>query len=101
MSVFRNIFYDNLTIDPFRYITLPSLCMKIYKGGLLPDKSIVANDATKPISKVSCEWVINLNISNLHREKPLFIEQIKLDTFDNHEHAIIRHARDEPVEFDD
>jgi hypothetical protein len=98
--VFRKMFYDNLNIDPFRYITLPSLCMNIYKGKFLPDKSIVANDANKPISKVSREWFINLDNSNMHREKPLFIDQTKLDKFNKHENNIIRYERNEPVEFD-
>ena len=75
--------------------------MHIYKGRCLPDKSIVANDANKPISKVSHEWFINLDNSNIPREKPLFIEQSKLDTFDTHEHNILRYERDEPVEFGD
>ena len=82
------MFYDNLNIDPFRYITLPILCMHIYKGRFLHDKSIVANDANKPISKVSREWFINLGNSNIHREKPSFIEQRKFDNFDNHETKI-------------
>ena len=99
--VFRKLFYDKLNIDPFRYITLTSLCMNIYKGRFLPDKSSVANDANKPIRKVSREWFINLDNSNIHREKPLFIEQSKLDTFDKYENNIIRYERDEPVEFDD
>jgi hypothetical protein len=68
--VCRKMFYDNLNIDPFRYITLPSLCMNIYKGIVLHDKSTVANDAHKPISKVSREWFINLDKTNIHREKP-------------------------------
>ena len=96
---FRKDFYENLNIDPFRYITLPSLCMNIYKGRFLPDKSIVANDTNKPISKISLEWFINLNNSNIHREKPLFIEQSKLAKFDKHENKIIRYERGEPVEF--
>ena len=33
--VFRKMFYDNLNIDPFIYIALPSLCMNIYKGRCL------------------------------------------------------------------
>ncbi len=76
------MFYDNLNIDPFRYITLPSLFMNIYKCDFY---LIVANDANKPISKVSREWFINLDNSNIHREKTLFIVQSHLDTFDNHD----------------
>ena len=39
--VLRKMFYDNVNIDPFRYITLPSLCMNIYKGRFLHDKSSI------------------------------------------------------------
>ena len=60
--------------------------MNIYSGRLLPENSIVANDANTPISKVSREWFNNLDNSNIHREQPLFIEQSKLDTFDKREH---------------
>ena len=74
--------------------------MNIYEGRFLFDKSIVANDANKPIRKVSREWFINLDSSNIHTEKPLFIEQSKLDKFDKHETKLIRYERDEPVEFD-
>ena len=74
--------------------------MNIYKGRFLHDKSIVANDANKPISKVSREWFINLDNSNIHRQKPLFIVQSHLDSFEKHENKIIRYERDEPVEFD-
>ena len=31
-------------VDPFRYVTLPSLCMAIYRGMFLPDATIVANE---------------------------------------------------------
>ena len=98
--VLRKMFYDNSNIDPFRYITLPSLCMNICKGRFLHDKPIVANDANKPISKVSREWLINLNNSNIHNEKPLIIEQSNLDTFDTHEDKLLGYERGEPVEPD-
>ena len=74
--------------------------MNIYKGRLLPDKSTVAKDATKPIRKVSREWFIALNNSDIHRAKPVFIDQTKLDKFDKHEHDIIMMERAEPMEFD-
>ena len=99
--VFRNMFYDNVNIDPCRYITLPSLCMYIYKARFLPVKPSVANDASKPISKVSRGWIINLDNSNMHTEKPLCFVQSKSDTFHKHETKIIRYERGEPVEFDD
>ena len=42
---FRKNFKDRLDIDPFRYITLSSLCMNICKGQFMPEKTIAANDA--------------------------------------------------------
>jgi hypothetical protein len=73
----------------------------MFKGRLLPDKSTVENDVHKPISKVSREWIIYLNNSNMHKHKPSFTTQSKRDTFDSHEHEIIMMARGEPFEFYD
>ena len=42
----------------------------------------------------------NLYNSIIHREKPLFVEQRKLNIFNEHENNQFRHERDEPVEFD-
>ena len=39
----RKMFKNKLDIDPFRYVTLPSLCMAIFRGCFLLDKPIVAN----------------------------------------------------------
>ena len=75
--------------------------MNIYKGRLLPDKSTVANDATKPIRKVSREWFITLDNLNIRREKPLFMEQRRFEKFGNHENNIMVRARGQPMEFDD
>ena len=47
---FRKMFKDKLDIDPFRYVTLASLCMAIFRGCFLPDKSIVANEQNKKVS---------------------------------------------------
>ena len=75
--------------------------MNLYKGRCLSDKSTVANDANKPISNVFREWFIHLDKSNIHREKPSFMEQRKLYKFEKHAHKLIIYERDEPVEFDD
>ena len=60
--VFRKMFKDKLDIDPFRYVTLASLCMAIFRGCFLPKKSIVANEQNKPVSTVSKEWLMYLNV---------------------------------------
>ncbi len=81
---FRKLFKENLDVDPFRYITLPSLCMHIFRTSFLPDKSIVANDSNKNISRVSREWFIHMNDPNIKREVPLFMDQTTLEEFDTH-----------------
>jgi len=58
---FSKLFHKHLDVDPFRYVTLASLCMSIYINKFLPDKSIVCNDSNKPISKISRERLYYLN----------------------------------------
>ena len=76
---FRKMFKDKLDIDPFRYVTLASLCMAIFRGCFLPEKSIVANEQNKPISKVCNEWLIHLNDDKLIPEVPIFIDKNSLN----------------------
>jgi len=75
---FRKMFKDKLDIDPFRYVTLASLCMAIFRGCFLPDKSIVANEQNKPISKTCMEWLLHMNDNNLIPEVPIKIDRAKL-----------------------
>ena len=75
---FRKMFKDKLDIDPFRYVTLASLCMAIFRGCFLPDKSIVANEQNKKVSKVCNEWLIHLNDDKLIPEVPVFIDKANL-----------------------
>ena len=49
---FRKLFKYYLDVDPFRYVTLFSLCMDIYSNKFLPDKTIVGNNSEKQISKL-------------------------------------------------
>jgi hypothetical protein len=44
---FRKIFKSLFDVDPFRYITLASLCMDIYKNNFLPEKTVVACNGKK------------------------------------------------------
>jgi G:T-mismatch repair DNA endonuclease (very short patch repair protein) len=83
---FRHMFKERLDIDPFRYVTLASLCMAIFRGCFLPDKSIVANEQNKPISKVCNEWLIYLNDDKLIPEVPVFLDKsdLKYDEEDLH-----------------
>jgi len=84
---FRKMFKDKLDIDPFRYVTLASLCMAIFRGCFLPDKTIVANEQNKPISKTCEEWMIYMDDPNLIPEVPIKIDRAKFDT-DTYDKAI-------------
>ena len=70
---FRKLFKEKLDIDPWRYVTLASLCMAIFRGAFLPKKSIVANEPNKPVSKVCKEWLIHMNDDSLKQEVPVMI----------------------------
>ena len=72
------LFIESLDVDPFRYVTLASLCMSIYTSKFLPDKSIVANATDKHISLVCKEWLIHLNDDNIVPEVPLFVDNLKI-----------------------
>jgi hypothetical protein len=75
---FREMFKERLDIDPFRYVTLASLCMAIFRGCFLPDKAIVSNDQNKPISKVCKEWLLHLNDDSIIPEVPIQVEKDKI-----------------------
>ena len=77
---FRQIFKDKLDVDPFRYITLASLCKDIYLNKFLPEKTIVGN-ANKNQSIESDEWLAYLNDKNLIPEKPL---KVFNENFEDH-----------------
>jgi hypothetical protein len=67
---FRKMCMDKLDVDPFRYVTLASLCMSIYLNKFLHEKAIVGNSNDKD-SIVGREWLIYLNNQALI-EKCLF-----------------------------
>jgi hypothetical protein len=68
---FRQIFYSKFDVDPFRYITISSLGMNIYKAKFMPKHTIVSNDLNKPISRISREYFIYLNNPDTLREHSL------------------------------
>ena len=72
------MFKDRLYIDPFRYVTLASLCMAIFRGCFLPDKPIVANEQNQTVSKVCKEWLLYLNDDNMNPEVPIFLDKSSL-----------------------
>ena len=86
--IFRKLFIESLDVDPFRYVTLASLCMSIYTSKFLPDKSIVANATDKHISLVCKEWLIYLNDDNIVPEVPLFVDSSRIRADDRHKHKV-------------
>ena len=68
---FRKIFKTMLDIDPWRYTTLASLCMDIYKNKFMPENQIVGNGSSKPVSQVCKEWLIYLNDDKIIPEVPI------------------------------
>jgi hypothetical protein len=88
MLKFRKMFMDNLDVDPFRYITLSSLCMNIYLKAFMPDKSIVARDSNKLVSKTSSEWFNYINNHRIKRERLVYVGQDKIKGVNIHEGKI-------------
>ena len=74
---FRMLFLDTVDTDPFRYITLASLCMSIYRNRFMPENTIVSHATDKTVSIVSEEWLYYLNDKNLNPEYPIFIDEGK------------------------
>ena len=71
---FRKMFKDKLDIDPFRYVTLASLCMAIFRGCFLPEKSMIANEQNKKTSRVCKEWLLYLADPKLIPEVPILVK---------------------------
>ena len=72
---FRKDFIDNLDTDPWKYTTLASLCLSIYKNTHMPEKTIVGNSTPKKDSILCREWLNSLNNENIVREHTVFIKQ--------------------------
>ena len=66
-----------MDVDPFRYVTLASLCMSIYIGNFIPEKTIVGNSSDKKDSLVCREWLTHLDDENIVREVPIMIDNSK------------------------
>lgn len=62
--IFRKSFKDKLDIDPWRYTTLPSLCMAIYRGIFMPKNKIVANENNRESTLACKTWLSYLGILN-------------------------------------
>jgi hypothetical protein len=77
---FREMFVEKLDVDPFRYVTLASLCMSIYVNKFMPEKTIVGNDLKGSV--VCKEWLHFLNDLKLVPEVPIAIHPKKLKVQD-------------------
>ena len=75
---FRKMFKDKLDIDPFRYVTLASLCMAIFRGCFLPEKCMIANEQNKKSSRVCKEWLLHLADPLLIPEVPILVKPSSL-----------------------
>ena len=69
------MFKERQGIDPFRYVTLASLCMAIFRGCFLPDKSIIANEQNTTVSKVCKEWFLHLQDEKVIPEVPILFDK--------------------------
>ena len=70
---FRKLFLETVDTDPFKYITLASLCMSIFRNKFMPENTIVSHATDKTVSTVCKEWLSYLNDKNLIPEYPIFI----------------------------
>jgi hypothetical protein len=61
---FRKLFKDAFDVDPWKYTTLPSLCMCIYRGLFMPHNNIVANENNRESTMLCKRWLVYLNVMN-------------------------------------
>ena len=82
--VFRKLFRDLSDGDPWRYSTVASLSMAIYRARHLQERTIVGNAGIdRRISTVSKEWLIHSakdSVNVFRQEIPLFIEKCDIST---------------------
>jgi G:T-mismatch repair DNA endonuclease (very short patch repair protein) len=85
---FRKMFMDSLDVDPFRYVTLASLCMSIYSNKFMPERTIVGNSNTK--TSIACkEWLLHLNDKNIVPEVPICVDKRRFSkSFDCHKNKV-------------
>ena len=85
---FRKMFLDSLDVDPFRHVTLASLCMSIYLNKFLPEKTIVGNSTDKD-SLVAREWLLYLSNKSIIPEYPIVVDKRKFSKgFDGNKNKI-------------
>lgn len=73
---YRHIFKTTKDLDPWRYVTLPSMCKDMFLNKYLPKDTIVGNGGSKPISQVCREWLIHIEAQDIIPEVPLTVNNI-------------------------
>ena len=80
---FRKMFKAKpIDVDPFRYVTLASLCVSIYLNLFIPEKTIVGNGSDKKDSRVCREWLNHLQNPDLRPEVPIILDIDELNITD-------------------
>ena len=68
MMQFRSNFIEIGDVDPFRYVTIASVCMAIYRSQFMPLKQIAVVKDTKRIesfSEISIKWLMYVSNNNI------------------------------------
>ena len=71
------MFTDSLDVDPFRHVTLASLCMGIFLNKFIPEKSIAGHSNEKDTVAVR-EWLVYLNDPDIIPEVPITVDVSEL-----------------------
>jgi hypothetical protein len=80
---FRKMFKAKpIDVDPFRYVTLASLCVSIYLNLFIPEKTIVGNGSDKKDSRVCREWLNHLQNPDLRPQVPIILDIDELNITD-------------------
>ena len=70
------LFQTSKDLDPWRYVTLPSMCKDMFLNKYLPEHTIVGNGGNKPISQVCKEWLIHIEAQDVVPDVPLTVNNI-------------------------
>ncbi len=91
---YRTIFKDKFDVDP---LTLASLCMAIFRGCFLPEKSTVSSAPNKHVSNVSKEWLVHKKIETTEHPIIVIYGCYKYKPKDIHKDKIYQHGGESKV----
>ena len=84
---FRKLCRGLVDVDPWRYTTLASLCMDIYRCRYMPENSIVGNSGCdRQVSRVSKEGLLHTGNNEFIPECPITVNLKKLQMTDDEIH---------------